>query len=519
MRLGTLDIRFEAIPGAVRAWRAHVDPSLWRTACLQVAAGGGRLVALWASDSANDARARFAVHAALVIQPGLIVITLPLAGAAQFPDVSDVFPVASRMQRAVYDLFGLRASVPADARKWLRHAAWRDGEFPLRKDFPAHGSPVSGVAPAVDDYPFIPVAGDGVHEIPVGPVHAGTIEPGHFRFSVIGERVLRLEARLGYTHKGVEKRFEQMDVVQGAKLAGRISCDSTVAYAWAYAMAVESALGVVPSRRALLLRALFLERERIANHLGDLGFLGSDAGLAFGLSQFSRLKEDVLRLSHSLFGHRYLMDAIQPGGVAGDLAAEGEKRILTECAALESALRVLRAIYDEHPGLQDRFIACGRVAPELAARLGLIGCAGRASAQSWDLRVQFPCAPYDELDVQMSTHRNGDVAARVSVRFDEVIESLRLVRSILGRLPEGAAIVPVPVASETAAGVGWVEGWRGEVFMAIAVGPQNRIERLHPHDPSWQNWPVVEHAALGNIVPDFPLINKSFNLSYSGHDL
>ncbi len=522
MTLGDLDIHFSQSPGAIGAWGAQVDTAQWRAVCVHVAAGGGRLVALWGSDRVSDkagAQPRFAVHAALVVQTGLVVITLPVAMEVGFPDVSDAFPAASRMQRAVFDLLGVRASAPADTRKWLRHAAWDEQAFPLRKDFPAVGLPVSGEALAADDYPFVPVAGDGVHEIPVGPVHAGTIEPGHFRFSVIGERVLKLEARLGYTHKGVEKRFEQMDVAHGAKLAGRISCDSTVAYAWAYAMAVESACGAAPPRRASWLRALFLERERIANHLGDLGFLGNDAGLAFGLAQFSRLKEDLLRASHNLFGHRYLMDAIVPGGVSVDLAPAGIERIRTECTAIESELRVLRAIYDEHPGLQDRFIAAGRVAPELAAKLGLIGSAGRASAQSWDLRVQFPCPPYDELDVQMATHRNGDVAARVIVRFDEIMESLRLVRSILDRVPAGDVIAPLPAARDAAVGYGWVEGWRGEVFMAIEIRTDGRIERLHPHDPSWQNWPLLEHAALDNIVPDFPLINKSFNLSYSGHDL
>jgi Ni,Fe-hydrogenase III large subunit len=284
-------------------------------------------------------------------------------------------------------------------------------------------------------------------------------------------------------------------------------------------MAVESACRIVPTRRALWLRALFLERERIANHLGDLGFLGNDAGLAFGLAQFSRLKEDALRLNLALFGHRYLMDAIEPAGVARDVTPEGVQRIRDECDALERELRALRSIYDEHPGLQDRFIMAGRVLPELAAKLGLVGSAGRASAQAWDLRVQFPGAPYDELDVQMSTHRNGDVAARVIVRFDEIVESLRLVRAILDRLPAGEIRVPLPPVSGPAIGYGWTEGWRGEVFIALESAAGGAIERLHAHDPSWQNWPVLEHAALGNIVPDFPLINKSFNLSYSGHDL
>jgi Ni,Fe-hydrogenase III large subunit len=317
----------------------------------------------------------------------------------------------------------------------------------------------------------------------------------------------------------VEKRFEQMDVVQGAKLAGRISCDSTVAYAWAYAMAVESACGAEPPSRALWLRALLLERERIANHLGDLGFLGNDAGLAFGFAQFSRLKEDMLRLNLALFGHRYLMDLIVPGGVLMDVSAEEAARLRAECDALEDELGVLRAIYDEHPGLQDRFIGTGRVIPELAARLGLIGLAGRASGQAWDLRAQYPCAPYDMLDVRMATHRNGDVAARVIVRFEEITESLRLIRAILDGLPTRETLMRVPSAPEGAGGIGWVEGWRGEVFMSIQLGPSGAIRRLHPHDPSWQNWPLLEHAVLGNIVPDFPLINKSFNLSYSGHDL
>jgi Ni,Fe-hydrogenase III large subunit len=370
-----------------------------------------------------------------------------------------------------------------------------------------------------DGYPFIAVAGDGVHEIPVGPVHAGTIEPGHFRFSVIGERVLRLEERLGYKHKGVEKRFEQMDLAQGAKLAGRISCDSTVAYAWAYAMAVESACGAEPPLRAAWLRALLLERERVANHLGDLGFLGNDAGLAFGLAQFSRLKEDVLRLNAAIFGHRYLMDVVVPGGVAIDVNAEAITRLRAECDGLESELAILRPIYDEHPGLQDRFIGTGRVAPELASQLGLIGLAGRASGQAWDLRSEYACTPYDMLDVCMATHRNGDVAARAIVRFDEITESIRLIRAILDGLPTRETFAHLPPAPEGAVGIGWVEGWRGEVFMALEIGAGQSIQRLHPHDPSWQNWPVIEHAVLGNIVPDFPLINKSFNLSYSGHDL
>ena len=251
---------------------------------------------------------------------GLLVLTLPINHKKpDFPDLSDLFPAADRMQRAVVDLLGLHPTGAGDQRKWLRHGAWPGDVHPLRKAFDGNSTFI--VKP--DDYPFVAVTGYGVHEIAVGPVHAGTIEPGHFRFSVVGERVLRLEERLGYKHKGIEKRFEGMTLQQGAKLAGRISGDTTVGYAWAYAQAVESVTCTTPSPRALWLRALFLELERLLNHLGDLGYLGNDAALAFGFAQFWILKEDLLRMNGELFGHRYLMDRIVPGGVTCDLDNAG----------------------------------------------------------------------------------------------------------------------------------------------------------------------------------------------------
>jgi Ni,Fe-hydrogenase III large subunit/Ni,Fe-hydrogenase III component G len=518
MKLEDFQIELKPLPGAMPVWHGRIDAQQWRAACQQVRGKGGRLVALWGTDN-NDRGQGYAVHAALTVQSGLLAITLPIHGEG-FPDISDIFPAANRMQRAAFDLLGIAAEGAGDRRKWLRHAAWRADEFPLRKDFVSKHEPqTTNHASPADDYPFVRVEGEGVHEIPVGPVHAGTIEPGHFRFSIVGEGVLRLEERLGYKHKGIEKRFEQMDLTQGAQLAGRVSGDSTVAYAWAYAMAVESACGMTPPQRALWLRALLLERERIGQHLWDLGFMGNDAGLAFGLAQFSCLREDMLRVNAALFGHRYLMDTIEPGGVASDLDAEGIAGIRGEIDALGKTVALLKGIYDEHAGLQDRFIGCGRVKPELADRLGLAGLAGRASGMAWDLRAQFPPVPYDGFEVRMATHRNGDVAARATVRFEEIAESLRLIGLVLAGLPAGDIAAPVPDAPESAFGIGWVEGWRGEVLIALETGANHRIRRLHPHDPSWQNWPVLERAVLGNIVPDFPLINKSFNLSYSGHDL
>jgi Ni,Fe-hydrogenase III large subunit len=283
-------------------------------------------------------------------------------------------------------------------------------------------------------------------------------------------------------------------------------------------MAAEAATRCTIPPRAAWLRALLLERERVANHLGDLGALGNDAALAFGLAQFSRLREQWQRVSGELFGHRLLMDRIVPGGVAVDLDRAGAERIAQQCRGIENELRPLRAIYDEHAGLQDRFHTTGIVTPELAARLGLTGLAGRASGQAHDLRVDLPCAPYDRLTVKLATDKRGDVAARVALRFDEVTESLRLIRVIVDELPAGELRSPLPPVADDGFGIGWVEGWRGEVLVALEADAAGLLRRGHCHDPSWQNWPLLEHAVLGNIVPDFPLINKSFNLSYSGHD-
>jgi Ni,Fe-hydrogenase III large subunit len=436
------------------------------------------------------------------------------ADQLQYPDLSPIFHPALRMQRAARDLLGIDADA-ADRRPWLRHAAWQETDHPLRRDAAAATVFKQGGS----EYAFVSVSGDGVHEIPVGPVHAGTIEPGHFRFSIVGEKVLRLEEHLGYTHKGVDKRFQGMPLAEGAKLAGRVSGDSTVAYAWAYSMALESIAAAAPPARALWLRALMLERERIANHLGDLGYLGNDGGLAFGLAQFTRLKEDVLRLNQSLFGHRYLMDCIVPGGVACDLERSGLAAIGAECDVLEGQVRLLKDIYDDHSGLQDRFLTCGRLTPNTANKLGVIGLAGRASGQAWDVRAQARPAPYDVLDARMKTHKNGDVAARVIMRFDEIFESLRLIRAIIGQIAPGAVAAPLPAVPAGRMGMGWVEGWRGESVVALESGEQGCVRNCHAHDPSWQNWPALAFAVIGNIVPDFPLINKSFNLSYSGCDL
>jgi Ni,Fe-hydrogenase III large subunit len=423
------------------------------------------------------------------------------------------------MQRAAADLSGVHAAGFQDQRPWLNHGAWATDQPPLLQNPQNLPAPTPG---ELVDYPFVRVEGDGVHEVAVGPVHAGVIEPGHFRFSVVGEKILRLEQRLGYTHKGVEQRMTQVAPLQAYRLAGRVSGDSTVAYAWAYCMALESAAQTTIPPRAAWLRALLLERERVANHLGDLGALGNDAAFAFALAQFSRLREDWLRNTQAAFGHRLMMDCVVPGGVGVDLDPAQIAPMLRLCDRVETEVRRLFHIFEEHAGLQDRFLTTGRVTPALAAQLGLTGLAGRASSQAWDVRCDHPFAPYTDLHVAMAIHHNGDVAARVAVRFEEVFESLRLVRRMLAELPGGAMRCDVTLGDQATRGAGWVEGWRGELFVALELAGAeqgHRILRCHLHDPSWQNWPVLEHAVMGNIVADFPLINKSFNLSYSGQDL
>ncbi len=490
-----------------------VERPAWRDVAQDVVAAGGRLLALWGSGVSGEPRTMRMI-VLMQTSSALVVTARTVRDVAAFPGIEDLFPAASRMQRAARDLSGIETT-DADQRPWLRHTAWHRDTSPLAmRQLPAP------VPDPVDDYQFIRVEGDGVHEIAVGPVHAGIIEPGHFRFSVVGEKVLRLEERLGYVHKGIERRFTELPILEGHRLAARVSGDSAVAYAWAYCQALEAMAGTVIPARAAWLRALALELERIANHLGDIGALGNDAGFAFGLSQFMRLKESLLRATGQALGQRYLNEYVVPGGVRSPLTTAGIAVLATCVDSLASEVPVLREIYEEHAGVRDRFVGAGAVAPTLAAKLGLLGLVGRASGQACDLRTDLPCEPYSVLAPRKCGAVSGDVLARVTVRFDELIESLRLVRAIFARLPAAEVVaIPVPAPPNGAFGIGLIEGWRGPVAVALEAGPDGTVRRCHPHDPSWNNWPVLEHAIIGNIVPDFPLINKSFNLSYSGQDL
>ncbi|HVJ08732.1 MAG TPA: NADH-quinone oxidoreductase subunit C [Acidisarcina sp.] len=496
------------------ARRISVDNSQqWLDAARVLRASEAQLLTMWGADD-RDRDGCFRIYSAYLLPHDLLVVehVIEETSTPAYPSLATLFPAAERMQRGIHDLLGFATDDP-DTRNWLRHGGWPESLFPLRRDVDAEQYPVVS-----EPYPFVLVEGDGVHEIAVGPVHAGTIEPGHFRFSVVGEKVLRLEERLGYTHKGVAKRFEGLSQTSGHQLAARLSGDSAVAFSWAYCAALESIAEIRCSARALTLRALALEHERIANHLGDLGALGNDAGFAFGLTQFSRLKEDLLRTNVRVFGARYLFDFVVPGGVAVDLPEDGYGLLVDFYFTLQHAVAELRTIYDEHDGLQDRFRESGRLEQSVAQKLGATGLVGRASGIAQDLRVDHPFAPYDQLEPNLIVQPKGDVAARVQVRFDEVFESIRLCHALLREVPSGPIQQTFAPAAAGRLGIGLIEGWRGPVMIALEAGAEGTIRRCHAHDPSWQNWPLLEYAILDNIVPDFPLINKSFNLSYSGQD-
>jgi Ni,Fe-hydrogenase III large subunit len=432
-----------------------------------------------------------------------------------FPSVGRLHAPALRPERAIQDLFGLAADGLPDARPWLDHGRW-GVSHPL-------ASP-RGAAARSEPYTFLPSEGEGLHQIPVGPVHAGIIEPGHFRFTANGETIVRLEERLGYVHKGIESLMTGASIAQAGRLAGRTSGDSTVACAYAFARAVEAALGIEVPPRAVWLRALMAELERLANHLGDIGAICNDAAFALMHAHCAVLREQVLRAAATAFGHRLMMDKVVAGGVSTDLVPEGAVAVRLLLATIRSAFPALIELYDNTASLQDRTVATGILDPALAHRFGAGGHVGRASGRSFDARRTLAYPPYDSLHFEVPVRHDGDVNARVWIRIREVEQSLGLVEQILERLLPGEVHVPVTGTGAQfegvqAEGMAIVEAFRGDVLVWVRLDREGQVARCHLRDPSWFQWPLLEAAIAGNIVADFPLCNKSFNCSYSGHDL
>ncbi|MBX6425570.1 MAG: NADH-quinone oxidoreductase subunit C [Variibacter sp.] len=491
-----------------RPWpRCVVDEALWRALAQGLAAGEATLLGLWGEPDA--------VHMALLDEErgSVAVATLPCP-EGRFPSVAAVHMPALRLERSIRDLFGLEPQGAGDARPWLDHGRW-GVRHPLGAAAPAPDGPPAAA------YPFLPAEGEHLHQIPVGPVHAGIIEPGHFRFTASGETVVRLEERLGYVHKGLEGLMAGASLERAARLAARTSGDSTVAYGIAFARAVEAALGLEVPARAVWLRALMAELERLANHLGDIGAICNDAAFALMHAECGILREHVLRAAAAAFGHRLMMDRVVPGGVAADLDRQGAQAVRTLLERVRRRFPALVALYDNTASLQDRTVTTGRVKPELARLYGAGGYVGRACGRAFDARRSLAYPPYDRLDFEVPVFAAGDVDARVWVRIREVEQSLALVEQILRGLPQGPIRVDVPAdaAARGGEGLAFAEAFRGEVLAWVRVDGQGRIARCHLRDASWFQWPLLEAAIEGNIVADFPLCNKSFNCSYSGHDV
>ena len=409
-----------------------------------------------------------------------------------YPSLARVHSPALRLERTLRDLYGLIPEGLPDPRPWI-----------------AHG-------PTPTAYEFLPVEGEGLHQTPVGPVHAGIIEPGHFRFTCDGETVVRLEQRLGYTHKGIEALLAGAEIDVAARIAARSCGDSTVAYSLAFARAVEEATGAAPPPRAVWLRALAAELERLANHLGDIGGVCNDASFALMQAHCAMLRERVLRAANACFGHRLMMDFVVPGGVSRDLPEAAPALLLDLVSQLRSGFPPLVRLYDGTASLQDRTNGTGILSADLARQFAAGGYVGRASGRDFDARRDLGYAPYDQLAFVVPVRAEGDVNARVWVRIDEIAASLGLIEQILDRVPDGPLAVALP--PRAGEGLALVEGFRGDVLAWVRMDA-GRVARAHLRDPSWFQWPLLEAAAKGNIVADFPLCNKSFNCAYSGTDL
>ena len=487
-----------------RPWpRTVVGLEGWQQAAQSLRSGAWSLLGLWGEPGL--------AHMAVIEGETNECAVLSLACEAnRFPSLGH--PPAIRLERAMRDLVGLVPEGLDDARAWLDHGKW-GLRHPLGQARHALAAPHA--------YAFLPAEGESLHQIPVGPVHAGIIEPGHFRFTANGETIVRLEERLGYAHKGTQSLMAGASIERAAALAGRVSGDSTVSFALAFALAVEAALAVDVPPRAVWLRALLAELERLANHFGDIGAICNDAAFAMMHAQCGLLREQVLRTAQACFGHRLMMDRVIPGGMQCDLPGDGERLLLELVALVRRQFPELVELYDNTVSLKDRTVGTGILSPALAQQFAAGGTIGRASGRRFDARRTPGYAPYDRLQFEIPVVQAGDVNARVWIRIREVEQSLALIEQILPQLPPGSIRAPHSAHAAAAAceGVALTEGFRGDILAWVRIGADGNVERCHLRDPSWFQWPLLEAVIEGNIVADFPLCNKSFNCSYSGHDL
>ncbi len=435
-----------------------------------------------------------------------------------FPSLTPTIHEASTYERKIKSFFGLNPQGHPDPRPIILHENWPENCFPLRKEFPWNSRPPL----ASGEFPFRRMSGEGIYEIPVGPVHAGIIEPGHFRFSVAGEEILFLEPRLGYSHRGCEKLFETLPLTDAVRLAERISGDSSYSHSLAFCLALEALSGTPAGEKAGTLRVLFCELERLANHLGDIGAIMTDTGFNFGGAHGARLREMVMQMNERLTGSRFLRGVNRiGGGFSREITPATADRIDGELQGLRKDFSEVMSVAENSHSLLNRLKNTGILPARTAKDHGVIGVAGKAVGFAADARVDYPYAAYDTLVPEIATEEGGDVHARFTVRVREVYSSIDLIQRALRRLPQGddGSENRDRAFAKSSYRVGIVEGWRGDIVYLVATDARGGISRVDVRDPSFLNWTALSYAAVGNVVPDFPLINKSFNLSYSGNDL
>ncbi len=419
---------------------------------------------------------------------------------------------ASLFEREIWEMFGIEPKDNPDSRRLRLHdEVWPKGNYPLRKDFKAIQ------AEKLSDYKFSRVEGEGIFEVPVGPVHAGIIGPGHFRFSVAGEPIINLELRLGFTHRGVEKLFEGKLYTDAVGLSECVSGDSSFAHSLAYVLAAEKISGIMIPAQADILRAIFLELERMYNHVNDIGGIAMDVGFSFLHAYASIIKETILQLNENLSGNRYLRKINVVGGVTQAIDETKKELLLDFLKRIKFDFSELVKILNSSVSFMDRVDTTGVLRRKTAEDLGVVGLVARASGIPTDLRKYFP-GVYNQAKFKMMIQESGDVLARLRVRISEFEESCRLIEEFAARLNQDDKL-RTEVKLKVGSALGYTEGWRGPVLYWLETSPAGLIERCKIVDSSFLNWQGLSFAVLGNIIPDFPLCNKSFNLSYSGNDL
>jgi Ni,Fe-hydrogenase III large subunit/Ni,Fe-hydrogenase III component G len=477
---------------------------------------GARLVAVFAEDRVAPEGVFYNYY---VMErrgsPEYLLLRAPIpADRPRFPSLAPTLPAVNWQEREIQDWFGVEAEGHPNPRRVALHDNWPDVN-PLRKSFALDSElgPFEG-----EQHVYRPTLGEGVFQIPVGPVHAGIIEPGHFNFAVAGEPILYLQLRMFYKHKGTEKLFESLPAAKGVHLAECVSGDSAFSHAAAFAMAVEKAGEIEVPFRAQVMRTILLEMERVYNHLADIGAIATDVGFVIANAHAGRIREIALAANERLTGNRLLRGMACLGGVRRDWSAEQVSDLLTAVDRVEREFGALVSLIRSSDSTRERLTRTGILRPEKARALGIVGPGGRASGVDLDVRRDHPYAAYGDLTWRVPVYQEGDVLHRQQVRMDEVAESLAIIRAAVENLPAGphrAAVGPIPPGRCALAAV---EGWRGEILWWIRTGEDDRLERCKIKDPSLNNWPALVEAVQGNIVADFPVINKSFNLSYSGTD-